>query len=385
MGRSLCRAIVLALMLCADAAGAAQAQELERVLQIGVVDGPEEYTFGSVADAAFGPAGELYVLDGMNGVLRVFDADGVFVRSFGRKGSGPGEFQFPTRLVVTDSSVRVLDPVLDRQAVFTHAGEHVRTTNAPSEVAAFDEYVPLRHGRWIAAKTGMMIPGALVGLARRDPDRIDSAARAVREEYAPVVAIVDPDGQADTIFRYDHGAIQTFAPSGAVGGLSRSWGAGGSWAVSGDSMFALIDAFEGDVVIMRMTEAGPVELRRGRVPITPRPLTEQDWRRMEDLERAGRDPGPRRHLSGPLMMAQLGEPVFADDGTLWIPRLDHDSSDGIAHGGGSMLLVPTDGRAQSSVRLPDGFSLRAVRGNELLGVRRTELDVSLVEVWRYRP
>ena len=37
--------------------------------------------------------------------VSVFTSEGVFVTSFGRRGSGPGEFDYPHGLVVDDSGV----------------------------------------------------------------------------------------------------------------------------------------------------------------------------------------------------------------------------------------------------------------------------------------
>lgn len=64
-------------------------------LSIGQLSGSEEYTFGRVSGVAEGPAGDIYVSDGQANTIRVFDAHGVFVRSIGREGQGPGEMEGP--------------------------------------------------------------------------------------------------------------------------------------------------------------------------------------------------------------------------------------------------------------------------------------------------
>lgn len=74
-------------------------------ITIGTVDGAEEYQFSGIASVLATKDGNVWVLDfvgggGMstNAVLRVYDADGKFLRTAGRNGGGPGEFQGPTGL-----------------------------------------------------------------------------------------------------------------------------------------------------------------------------------------------------------------------------------------------------------------------------------------------
>lgn len=51
--------------------------------------------FGRITDIELGPDGHLYVLDGLNRTIRVFDTAGTEVRSFGKQGQGPGELERP--------------------------------------------------------------------------------------------------------------------------------------------------------------------------------------------------------------------------------------------------------------------------------------------------
>lgn len=64
-------------------------------LSIGQLEGPAEYAFGRVSGVAEGPGGEIYVSDSEAGAIRVFDAQGTFVRTLGREGQGPGEMERP--------------------------------------------------------------------------------------------------------------------------------------------------------------------------------------------------------------------------------------------------------------------------------------------------
>lgn len=64
-------------------------------LSIGQLNGSAQYTFGRVSGLAEGPTGDIYVSDAQANTIRVFDAHGVFLRSIGRKGQGPGEMEGP--------------------------------------------------------------------------------------------------------------------------------------------------------------------------------------------------------------------------------------------------------------------------------------------------
>lgn len=51
--------------------------------------------FGDARDVAVDAAGRIYVTDGQAASVRVFDTSGVLIRSLGRLGDGPGEFDVP--------------------------------------------------------------------------------------------------------------------------------------------------------------------------------------------------------------------------------------------------------------------------------------------------
>lgn len=73
-------------------------------------DGPNE--FNGVTDVAIAPDGDIFVSDGhVNSRVVKFTRDGKFIKAWGRKGTGPGEFNLPHSLAF-DSRGRLL--VADR-------------------------------------------------------------------------------------------------------------------------------------------------------------------------------------------------------------------------------------------------------------------------------
>jgi DNA-binding beta-propeller fold protein YncE len=89
-------------------------------------DGPD--TFNSPSDVLVAPNGDIFVADGHGGDtsarIAKFSKDGTFIKAWGRKGSGPGEFNVPHRLAM-DSSGRlfVADRSNNRIQVFDQDGK----------------------------------------------------------------------------------------------------------------------------------------------------------------------------------------------------------------------------------------------------------------------
>lgn len=73
---------------------------LDEVYRVGGLAAPEWAQFVRPIQMGFDGAGNLHVLDPEVGRVVVIDAGGDLVRTVGRKGEGPGEFQIPSDLVV---------------------------------------------------------------------------------------------------------------------------------------------------------------------------------------------------------------------------------------------------------------------------------------------
>jgi DNA-binding beta-propeller fold protein YncE len=79
--------------------------------------------FSKPTNVAVDKDGNLYVSDTWNDRIEVFDADGVFIRTFGKNGDGPGDFARPKGIAVDcDGHVWVADAMLNRLQVFTPEG-----------------------------------------------------------------------------------------------------------------------------------------------------------------------------------------------------------------------------------------------------------------------
>jgi len=69
--------------------------------------------------------GRVYVADSGNSQIKVFDRDGNYSTSFGRRGSGQGELEYPSGLRVKDGRVYVADFKNNRVAVFSTEGQFI--------------------------------------------------------------------------------------------------------------------------------------------------------------------------------------------------------------------------------------------------------------------
>lgn len=80
--------------------------------------------FSKPTNAAVDKEGNLYVTDTLNDRVEVFDADGQFIRTFGKNGDGPGNFARPKGIAIDgDGHVWVADAMLNRLQIFTPEGQ----------------------------------------------------------------------------------------------------------------------------------------------------------------------------------------------------------------------------------------------------------------------
>ena len=88
-------------------------------VSIGEVEGEEEYLFGSIWSIAVDDDRNVYAFDGQAHHVRVYDPEGVYVETLGRRGEGPGEFRSAQAIgVLPDGRLVVRDSGNKRVAVF---------------------------------------------------------------------------------------------------------------------------------------------------------------------------------------------------------------------------------------------------------------------------
>ena len=134
----------------------AHAQDLPRwqlsdepSLHIGVAladDSPEQF-FGLNAATRL-PDGSILLINSGSRELRKFSADGKFIASAGRKGSGPLEFEWPVRIYPQrGGTLGIYDAWLDRMAIYDADLEYLRT-----EQTAGAERSHFSRDNWLAGR-----------------------------------------------------------------------------------------------------------------------------------------------------------------------------------------------------------------------------------------
>jgi len=104
---------------------------LEEDLSIGAFKGKDEYTFSQINDLDVDDNGNIYGIDNSSAHIRVFDSNGQFLRTVGRKGQGPGEMQMPLFVQITSQDeIAVYDYLTQRLVLFSLEGKYLRQVSA---------------------------------------------------------------------------------------------------------------------------------------------------------------------------------------------------------------------------------------------------------------
>lgn len=182
----------------------------EPYVEIGAIDGPEEYVLAAVESVVRLGDGSIGVSDAGSTRIVVYDESGAFVRGWGQQGEGPTEFRSLARLYPfgTDSLLAA-ERYGGRVAVFDLGGELGRWVDAV-ELSGDTTFVldSWLHGRfWIdGALTTDARAATRATLERLPPPRLAPGYRRIRvdSEGGPWVKEPSQDGAStDTWTRLD--------------------------------------------------------------------------------------------------------------------------------------------------------------------------------------
>ena len=134
--------------------GASEKVQFIEDLSIGEYEGEDHLMFVRYLSIAVDSELNLYILDRGNHRLLKFDREGNFLWQTGRKGQGPGEFQYPGDIALTPSKEVALR---DSSFIhfFTKDGKYQKTIKL---MGSFMNFTILPDGRYLAAK---MVRGQL--------------------------------------------------------------------------------------------------------------------------------------------------------------------------------------------------------------------------------
>ena len=101
---------------------------LEEELSIGEAERKEEYMFSSIRAVAVNDKEDVYIVDAKENHIKMFDKNGDYLKTIGRTGQGPGEFNQITNIQITpENELMVHDRYTRRLIFFSLEGDYLRT------------------------------------------------------------------------------------------------------------------------------------------------------------------------------------------------------------------------------------------------------------------
>jgi hypothetical protein len=330
-------------------------------LTLGREDAGPKFQLFDVLSAVRRPDGAIVLGDG-TGELRIYDAAGRFVRSIGRKGKGPGEFQLPRLIArIRGDSLAVWDGSQQRLTVFDSAGRLGRTLE-PRLAAGFAPDVPA-----IFTDGGFVVKSGTNVRAIRQHSGVypDSASFAVAgADGAPL----------RELGRFPAGEVYVVQQRGSFGWSTLPFGHE-LFAAGSASAFYLADSGTNRISIYS-SDGRLVRTIDG--PFAPRSVSGTDLQRMkrERLDEIS-DPARRAVVERGLSEAPIPHEtpaigaIAADgDGMLWVQEYPHPGTDD-AH----WAVVAPDGRVAARVGLPRKWRIHEIGRDYILAGVSGENDV----------
>ncbi len=342
----------------------------EPLLVVGDREDDPAHMFAHLAGATRLSDGSVAVVDETAGEVRLFDAAGEHIRSFGRFGEGPGEFSNPWFLwTLPGDTLWVGDYRPWRYHVFTSDGEWSRA------VQVDPLYLNPSQGG------GVLATGALV-TARRTHDR----GRSFRTPDTLVVEVHHPDGKLSGVLaRLPHrrwGQLSEGPPNFRLDPLFDPW--------------ASVAAF-GDYIAMGTTDKPEVRILDSQYRLIRIVRWEDDDRavtgadvaayRDELLARRGGEPSPydaalmSRDRPVAEVLPAFSGVLVGGAGHLWVFRYRRP---GVEVRPGAMVFAPT-GEFLCHMPTMKGYSVLEAGADYVLGQQEDDLGIQWVVMHRFGP
>ena len=157
--------------------------EIEFVQKIGEYDTEDEnYMLYRVMDIARDSDGNIYVVDAGNYRIQKYDSNGQYLATFGRKGQGPSEFEYPRSIgLASNGNMYIYDQGNSRISVLSKEGRELRTFKFGERAA---EFQMLRSDEFITKNISGIIT-----------DSFDALSEPVTEYTLPLIQIYSNKGE----------------------------------------------------------------------------------------------------------------------------------------------------------------------------------------------
>jgi len=360
--------------------GSAGGWLLRETLRIDPDESDADRLFEQIVGIDASRDGRIAIVDGAAHRVHTVDREGKPIASFGRAGSGPGEFPNMTllqssRRVVVDSLGRIKVPGADgRLSVFSWVGELVDFESRDGGI------------------------GTVVGWTRTDSDTV----------YQEVLAMTlgaegTPPAFSNSVFRRESdGTLRRVVdlparrpPDTSTAGvpLMEAFGPIPVWAVHSDGYVAVALPHEYSI---RVYDSDGCLVRIIRRDVQGEVVTDRDREAFLDSHRGlleeGGIPGSvieqmERGIAFPDRWPVLGQMLGGPEETLWVQRIDRNRAVESASWTEAFMgglpgfewdVFDRDGQYLGGIRLPDGFRPFRFRGEDLYGVSEDDLGVQSV-------
>jgi len=285
---------------------------VEQELSIGVAEGEEPYQFVGIDAVSADEQGRIYVSAQREGEVRVFAPDGTFLFRFGRRGSGPGEFDSNFwgwfRVAPHGDYLTVED--LPRLRVFDRRGGFVKTIDLqPIGVRQRRSGSVLAPIHWLTGSSRLVFPWRESGYQQPSIMGLVVAGEDL-EDPLWLPRLTEPEG---------------FFGDGQRG-LSIPFTASFVWALSGDRWVAW---GIGDRLRLTLYDLEKKRWTVAEVPTEPDPVTAEEIVQFKTdfLERPWMNPDQRgvwepllNRMPFPPHKPVVEELVGDDEGRIWVRR-----------------------------------------------------------------
>lgn len=231
---------------------------------IGMEMGDSNYVMGGVEGAAFGPDGSIAVLDCGRSAVRLYSPEGVYLRSIGRRGNGPGELQNVTFMAISDSG-------------------HIHLSGTGSDMPgahSYDYYT----GEWLGSCGTFIPPSCLEGARGNSYLRKDISFEVDGDDIVlPITISMYEAGTDEPLVTYFE-EIVPFDMTDDVGMLELDW-YGYDIAVGSEGMVLIAPRSTEEALIVAFDSAGN-EIRTLELPYQPARRTEEEMEMERNILRA---------------------------------------------------------------------------------------------------
>ncbi len=344
----------------------------EPSVDIGVLDGPEEYQLFQVRDAVRLPGGGIVVANAGTNEIRYFDDAGTHQRSVGREGSGPGEFEGLGMLwPFPGDSLLAYDFRLTRASVFDAEGTFGRSYRVvpPTEggfafaVGAFSD------GTLIVRSPQLFQGGLSDGAQRRDEDHYTISTGGAFLDS--VGTFTGGEQFIETARDGDNFMVMVTQPPFA---RTSVLAAHGMRFCFGSSDTYEVRCFGAEGTLERI-------VRRSAPPRPVTPADVEDYRRQRLAEADDDDARVRLRsrldeMPVPATMPPYDEIELDADGNLWVREYTWQS--GVER---RWTVFDAEGRMLGDVTTPPGLRVTQIGQDFVLGTWRDDLDVEHVRLY----